>query len=107
MFDRSNRNFTPFRAGFSDLNTLGDVIGRWLPFAARRSVVSATPQHLETLPLTTQSSVALVRVYNETLVLGITAQSVTLLTKAAVDRSHRLSVSPETMAPEPQNPRSR
>jgi len=42
-------------------------------------------QHLGTLPLTPQSSLALVRVYKETLVLGITAQSVTLLAKAHAD----------------------
>ena len=87
MFDRNNRNFTNCRVGFPNLATLGDVIGRWLPFASHRSTAGAALQHLGTLPLSTQSSLALVRVYNETLVLGITAHSVTLLTKTADDRS--------------------
>jgi flagellar biogenesis protein FliO len=85
MFDGRNQNFTRSRLGFPDLNSLSDVIGRWLPFAGRRSRLGTAVQHLGTLPLTTQSSLALVRVYKETLVLGITPQSVTLLAKADAD----------------------
>jgi len=87
MFDRHNQNFPRSRYGFPDLTVLGEFIGRWLPFAGRRSVAGTALQHLGTLPLTTQSCLALVRVYKETLVLGVTPQSVTLLTKTDSDRS--------------------
>ena len=85
MFDGRKQNFARSRLGFPDLNSLGEVISRWLPFAGRRSGLGTAVQHLGTLPLTPQSSLALVRVYNETLVLGITSQNVTLLAKAAAD----------------------
>ena len=103
MFHRSKLNFTLSRPGCPDLTTLGAVIGRWLPFAGRRSVLGTALQHLGTLPLTTQSSLALVRVYNETLVLGITPHSVTLLTKAVADGLHSAPVSGDTVAAEPQH----
>ena len=87
MFDARKPNFTRSRLGFRELNSLGGVISRWLPFAGRRSGLGTAVQHLGTLPLTAQSSLALVRVYKETLILGITPQSVTLLAKADADNS--------------------
>jgi flagellar biogenesis protein FliO len=50
-------------------------------------------EHLVTLPLTAQVSLALVRLHDETLLLGITAQSVTLLTRRRETEVDRLSVS--------------
>jgi flagellar biogenesis protein FliO len=85
MLNGRNQNFPHFRAGLLDLNSLGSVIGRWFSFGGRRSGLGTAVQHLGTLPLTPQSSLALVRVYKETLVLGITAQSVTLLARADAD----------------------
>ena len=106
MFDRSSRNFMRSRPGFPDLTALGGVIGRWLPFAGRRSAVGTVLQHLGTLPLTTQSSLALVRVYEETLVLGITPQSVTLLTKAAAHDSNSIPACEDSIASGEPNPGS-
>jgi flagellar biogenesis protein FliO len=40
-------------------------------------------EHLGSLPLTAQSSLALVRLQDETLLLGITPQTITLLTKVS------------------------
>jgi flagellar biogenesis protein FliO len=102
MFGQRYRNLTGSRPGFPDLTVLGDVIGRWFRLAGRRSTAGAALQHLGTLPLTTQSSLALVRVYKETLVLAITPQSVTLLTKAA-DNEISAPASADGVAPEPQS----
>ena len=88
MFDLISRNRTPSRPALIDLTNLGSAIARWLPFAGRGAAVSASLQLLGTLPLTAQSSLALVRVHSETLVLGITPQSVTLLTKTSDRHSH-------------------
>jgi flagellar biogenesis protein FliO len=106
MFDGRSQNFIRSRLGFPDLNSLSDVIGRWLPFAGRRSGVATALQHLGTLPLTTQSSLALVRVYKETLVLGITPHSITLLAKADAGSLHSEGASVDTVPPENENPGS-
>jgi flagellar biogenesis protein FliO len=55
---------------------------RWLSLPARRAAAQSL-QLLESVPLTAQASVVLVRVDNETLVLGVTPQSVTVLAKGA------------------------
>jgi flagellar biogenesis protein FliO len=89
MFGRISRNFSRSSFVFSEAINLSSLVGRWLPFAARRSAIGASLQHIATLPLTPQSSVALIRVYDETLVLGITAQRVTLLTKAGGEKSDK------------------
>lgn len=83
MFHLISRKLARSRTVFLDLTQLTSIIVRWLPFAGRPSALGTSLQHLGSLPLTAQASLALVRVYNETLVLGITSQSVTLLTKAA------------------------
>jgi flagellar biogenesis protein FliO len=56
-----------------------------IPALARRSAVAGALEHLGSLPLTAQSSLALVRLNQETLLLGITPQGITLLTKAGVE----------------------
>jgi hypothetical protein len=86
MFGRINRNFNRSSMAFPEAINLGNLIGRWLPFAARRSASGAL-QHIATLPLTPHSCVALIRVHDEDLVLGVTSQSVTLLTKAGPEKS--------------------
>ena len=85
MFNGLKQNVPHARSGLLDFNSLSSVIGRWFSFGGRRSGLGTAVQHLGTLPLTPQSSLALVRVYKETLVLGITAQNITLLTRADVD----------------------
>jgi flagellar biogenesis protein FliO len=54
---------------------------RMIPAFGRRSAVGGALEHLGSLPLTAQSSLALVRLHEETLLLGITPQGITLLTK--------------------------
>jgi flagellar biogenesis protein FliO len=100
MFQLITRKSTRPRTAFLDLTQLTNLIVRWLPFAARRSAAGTSLQHLGSLPLTAQSSVALVRVYNETLVLGITSQSVTLLTKAAGHDFNKLPSCADRLAPD-------
>ena len=48
---------------------------------SRRSATRGALEHLGSLPLTAQSSLALVRLDKETLLLGISPQGITLLTK--------------------------
>jgi flagellar biogenesis protein FliO len=58
---------------------------RIIPALARRSAVAGALEHLGSLPLTAQSSLALVRLNQETLLLGITPQGITLLTKGGAE----------------------
>lgn len=62
------------------LSGLSLIVSRFIPSLARRGSAGAL-EHLETLPLTAQCSLALIRLHDETLLLGITGQSVTLLTR--------------------------
>jgi flagellar biogenesis protein FliO len=72
---------------------------RLFPSLRRRSALDGVLEHLGNLPLTAHASLALVRLHKDTLLLGITPQSITLLSKGvdpsvfATDR-----VSPETVA---------
>src|SRR5690242_4201700 len=52
------------------------------PLLGKRSLLGQRLEHLGTLPLTTQSSLALVRFNHETLLIGITTQNMTLLASA-------------------------
>jgi flagellar biogenesis protein FliO len=65
------------------------LVRYFLPVFAQRSGGEGPLQRLGLLALTPQCSVALVRVGQETLVLGLTAHSMTLLTKigGAFDQS--------------------
>lgn len=54
---------------------------RLMPALRRRAVADNALEHLGSLPLTAQSSLALVRLQGETLLLGVTAQNITLLAK--------------------------
>ena len=57
------------------------LVRRLLPVFAQHSRGDRSPKRLGMLALTPQCSVAVVRVGQETLVLGLTAHNVTLLTK--------------------------
>jgi len=59
---------------------LSGVLGRFLPAWTGRRAVGAL-EHLGSLPLTAQSSLALVRLHDETLLLGITPQNIRVLAK--------------------------
>lgn len=63
---------------------LGGVLGRFLPAWTGRRAVGAL-EHLGSLPLTAQSSLALVRLHDETLLLGITPQNIRVLAKRPND----------------------
>ncbi|MCS6924372.1 MAG: flagellar biosynthetic protein FliO [Candidatus Binatia bacterium] len=69
----------------------GLVVRRCRQWSGRGAAVGHSLQHLGTVALTPSCSVALVQVGRETLVLGLTSQSVTLLTtlvqRAATDAS--------------------
>ncbi len=62
-------------------------VGRALPSLRRRSAIDGALEHLGSLPLTAHSSLALVRLYKDTLLLGITSQSITLLSIKGNDES--------------------
>jgi flagellar biogenesis protein FliO len=65
---------------FKGLSGLSVIFSRLIPSLGRR-VSAGALELVGTLPLTAQSSLALVRLHDETLLLGITAQNVTLLTR--------------------------
>jgi flagellar biogenesis protein FliO len=65
---------------FSDFTGATRLLVRWLSLP-RRWPRKQVLQVLESVPLTTQASVALVRFEKEILVLGVTAQNVTVLVK--------------------------
>ncbi len=51
----------------------------------RRQAAAGVLEHLATLPLSAQPSLVLVRLGGETLLLGATAQQISLLTKSSAD----------------------
>jgi flagellar biogenesis protein FliO len=53
----------------------------------RRQAAAGALEHLATLPLGAQPSLVLVRLGGETLLLGATAQQISLLTKSCADLS--------------------
>ena len=69
----------------SGLGIVLDGLRRLLSPLGRHAKTAGALEHLASLPLTAQSSLALVRLHKETLLLGITPQSVTLLTKGHDD----------------------
>lgn len=73
--------FKPTRNPLAGVARLGAFLRRVFPTLGRRSALGGALEHLGSLPLTAHSSLALVRLYKETLLLGITPQSITLLSK--------------------------
>lgn len=69
---------------------------RIMPALRRRAIAGNALEHLGSLPLTAQASLALVRLHGETLLLGVTAQNITLLTKGDLGGAQ-----PSTVASEP------
>ncbi len=78
------------------LASLCAIFRRVFPSLRRRSAFNGALEHLGSLPLTAHSSLALVRLYKETLLLGITPQSITLLSKGNDDSAF----APDGMNPE-------
>lgn len=72
----------------------GLVVRRCRQWSGRGAAVGNVLQHLGTLSLTPSCAVALVRVGHETVVLGLTSQSVTLLAKLGQQAATDASVDP-------------
>jgi flagellar biogenesis protein FliO len=82
--------------GASSFTGLRTLLRRFFSGFGRRSVVGGALEHLGNLPLTAHSSLALVRLHKETLLLGITANSITLLSKS----NEEMVVGPNSVAPD-------
>jgi flagellar biogenesis protein FliO len=91
MFPFNFKQRAPSRQEVSGLQGLGALIQRFLPGLGRRGNLAGTLEHLGTMPLTAQSSLALVKLHDETLLLGITPQSITLLAKGNQSTAHTIT----------------
>ena len=85
MFRSRKTNSIIPHFGGGGLAGFAAFLRRMIPALARRSAVAGALEHLGSLPLTAQSSLALVRLNQETLLLGITPQGITLLTKGGAE----------------------
>ena len=83
MFPFSSKNSLQGREEGGALSGYAALLQRLVPALRRRGNLGNALEHLGSLPLTAQSSLALVRLQGETLLLGITPQSITLLTKGS------------------------
>jgi flagellar biogenesis protein FliO len=83
VFSFNRKNFAPFPPPASGFSGLAALIQRFVPGLGRRGSVGGMLEHLGTMPLTAQSSLALVRLNGETLLLGVTPQNISLLTKGS------------------------
>jgi flagellar biogenesis protein FliO len=83
VFSFNRKNFAPLAPPVVGLSGLAALIQRFMPALGRRGSVGGMLEHLGTMPLTAQSSLALVRLNGETLLLGITPQNISLLTKGS------------------------
>jgi len=81
VFPFSSKNSLQGRQDGGGLSGYAALLQRLVPALRRRGNLGNALEHLGSLPLTAQSSLALVRLQDETLLLGITPQSITLLTK--------------------------
>lgn len=83
MFHFNSQNSQTFQHGSLPWGGLSAFLTSLMPVLTRRNSGAKTLEHLESLPLTAQSSLALIRLHDETLLLGITPHSITLLAKGA------------------------
>lgn len=92
MFQLLRKNGRTSGYDFKGLSGLSVIFRRLIPSLGRR-VSAGALELVGTLPLTAQSSLALVRLRDETLLLGITAQNVTVLTRRSETEVGRKSAS--------------
>jgi flagellar biogenesis protein FliO len=92
MFAMFHRQPARPRPALLDFATAANCFLRWLSLPARRATAHSL-QLLESVPLTAQASVALVRFESENLVLGVTSQSITVLAKGAAPAGASTSTS--------------
>ena len=90
MFALFHRQLARPRTALPDFVAAANFFLRWLSLPARRATAHSL-QLLESVPLTAQASVALVRFESENLVLGVTPQSITVLAKGAAPAGARTS----------------
>lgn len=81
MFPFSFKQPQSLRQEPSGFQGVGALLQRFMPALGRRGNLAGVLEHLGTLPLTAQSSLAVVKLHDETLLLGITPQNITLLAK--------------------------
>ena len=98
MFDLSKRGNKAPSMQATGLGVWIECLRRLMPTFGRRISAGGALEHLASLPLTAQSSLALVRLHKETLLLGITPQSITLLTKGQENEPGQLTP-PESLPP--------
>ena len=84
MLTTWHRYVTRPKRALPDFTGAAQGLVRWFALPRRRADKQAL-QLLESVPLTAQASVALVRFERQTLLLGITAASVTLLASGAAE----------------------
>jgi flagellar biogenesis protein FliO len=81
------------------LSGLSALLRRVFPALGRRPPLGSVLERLGSLPLTAHASLVLVRLHKETLLLGITPQSITLLTKGPDEGISRTeSLAPASIA---------
>jgi flagellar biogenesis protein FliO len=95
MFSVFHRDMVRPKTALRDFSGAAQSIVRWLSLPKRRSVEPSL-QLLESVPVSAQASVVLIRFEQETFVLGVTPQNVTLLTKSAAPAGR-----PEALDPIP------
>jgi flagellar biogenesis protein FliO len=83
VFSSKGKNCAPLAPPVVGVSGLAAWIQRFVPALGRRGCVGGMLEHLGTMPLTAQSSLALVRLNGETLLLGITPHNISLLTKGS------------------------
>jgi hypothetical protein len=86
MFGSPKKNPFATHDAWTGIAGLTAFIRRIVPALARRSSAAGALEHLGSLPLTAHSSLALVRLNKQTLLLGITPQGITLLSKDGGER---------------------
>jgi flagellar biogenesis protein FliO len=82
MFRPTNNFPPPAMNPFGSLTAWRALCRRVFAGFNRRADAPSALEHVASLPLTTHASVALVRFNKETLLLGITPQGITLLSRA-------------------------
>jgi flagellar biogenesis protein FliO len=85
VFGFHTKNLQTSRVEIHGLQGMSALIQRWIPKFGQSARIGNALEHLGTMPLTAQSSLALVRLHDETLLLGITPQNITLLAKSEGD----------------------
>jgi flagellar biogenesis protein FliO len=86
MFILFYRYLVRRKTALPDLTGAAQLFVRWFCLPGRRAAKQSL-KLLENIPLTAQASVALVSFERQTLVLGVTPQSVTVLAKGAASEA--------------------